>query len=122
MLQIETIITNCDNTGIVTGKVIHIYKKSEKKITATLKDHVLIASQKTDFRKIPKKKITRAIVVKTKKKIKRLSGHCLSFKKSGVIALYENDTFKGTTIKGPIAAEIRFQPITDIISTAKAVI
>ncbi len=120
MLQIETIINNYDNTGVISGKIIHVYKGGRKGVTATVGDSVLIASQKTDYRKIQKKKITRAVVVKTKKNVKRINGHYIKFKDSGVITLQEKDTFKATAIKGPISAELRFNTIAGIVTAVKS--
>lgn len=119
MLQIESIIKNYDNTGIITGKVIHIYRGGKKGVTGKLNDAILIASQKKDFSKLTKRKITQAVIVKTKKKIKRLNGHYIKFKNSGFVTLQEKDTFKATSIKGPIAAELRYHPAAGIITTAK---
>ena len=45
-MQIETILKNYDNTGIITGKIIHVYKGRQRRIAAKLGDQVLIASQK----------------------------------------------------------------------------
>lgn len=122
MLFIESIIKNNDNSGIHTGKIIHIYPHGHKQTPAKIKQLILIAAQKTDFRKIPKKKITKGLIVKLKKNIKRKNGHYLHFSKSGFLPLYDNNLFKGTIIRGPIAAEIRFQPIPEISLTAKAMI
>ena len=122
MLFIESIVKNIDNSGILLTKIIHVYKNNKKTIPAKVKDLVLIASQKADYRKLKKKKITKAIIAKTIKNIKRKNGHYLHFKQPGVIVLNEQKIFKGTKIKGPIAAELRFQEIIEIVQTAKAMI
>ena len=95
-------------------------KVDKKSVKARIGDAVLIASQKSDHRKLSKKKITRALIVKTKKNIKRLNGHYIKFKESGVITLQEKDTFKATAIRGPIAAELRFHPVAGITTTVKS--
>lgn len=122
MLQIESILNNYDNTGIITGKIIHIYKSGYKKTCAKISDTVLIASQKTDYRKLQQKKILNALIIKTKKNQKRLNGHYIKFSKSGFVTLQEKNTFKATAIKGPIAAELRFHAITNLITTAKTAV
>lgn len=99
MLQIETILNNYDNTGVITGKIIHIYKSGYKKTIAKTTDRILIASQKTDYRKLQQKKITQALIIKTKKNQKRLNGHYIKFAKSGFITLQEKNIFKATSIK-----------------------
>ena len=58
MLQIETILKNIDNSGIIKAKIIHIYKSGNKKNKGTINDVVLIASQKNNPRKNIKKKNT----------------------------------------------------------------
>jgi large subunit ribosomal protein L14 len=122
MLQIESILPNNDNTGIITGKIIHIYKSGYKKTFAKTTDTVLVAAQKTDYRKLQDKKITQALIIKTKKNQKRLNGHYIKFSKSGFVTLQEKNTFKATAIKGPIAAELRFHTIPNLITTAKTAV
>ena len=55
MLFIESIVKNIDNSGILLTKIIHVYKNNKKTIPAKVKDLVLIASQKADYRKLKKK-------------------------------------------------------------------
>lgn len=122
MLQIESILNNYDNTGIITGKIIHIYKSGYKKSIASTANSVLIASQKADYRKLQQKKITQALIIKTRKNQRRLNGHYIKFANSGFVTLQEKNTFKATAVKGPIAAELRFHAATNLITTAKTAV
>lgn len=121
MVKIETIIKNNDNSGIKTGKIFHIYN-THKKDEVKIANLVLISTQKIDFHKQQKKKITYAIIVKLKKKKNRFNGHYISFKESGIITLPEKDTFKAKHIKGPIASELRYHKIQEIMLAAKVLI
>jgi len=58
MLQLETILTNIDNSGLLKAKIIHIYKSGNKKNKGTITDVILVAAQKINSRKNIKKKIS----------------------------------------------------------------
>lgn len=70
MLFIESIVKNIDNSGILSTKIIHVYKNNKKTIPAKVKDLVLIASQKADYRKLKKKKNNQSYNSKNNKKYK----------------------------------------------------
>jgi len=79
MLQIETILKNIDNSGIIKAKIIHIYKSGNKKNKGTINDVVLIAAQKNNPRKNIKKKIHFGIIAQLKKKKKTIKWSLCKF-------------------------------------------
>lgn len=122
MLQIETILKNIDNSGIIKAKIIHIYKSGNKKNKGTINDVVLIASQKNNPRKNIKKKIHFGVIAQIKKKKKRLNGHYVNFNKSCILSLFDKKTFKATRIKEPIDAHLRYSIFTNILLVTKKLI
>ena len=121
-MQIETILKNYDNTGIIKGKIIHVYKGRQRRIAAELGDQVLIASQKNDYSKLQKRKMTRAIIIKTRKNKKRQNGHYITFKNSGFLTLHEKNIFKAFRIRGPVTNEMRYNKTEGITTTAKTLL
>lgn len=122
MLQIESIITNIDNSGIIKAKIIHIYKSGNKKNKGTINDIVLLASQKINPRKILKKKIIFGLIAQIKKKKKRLNGHYINFQKSSILTLVDKTTFKSTRIKEPIDAQLRYSIFSNILLITKKLV
>ena len=93
-----------DNTGPKTGKCLNINKKK----IGYLGDILTIAiKKKFKKKKKLKKNILNSILLTSKKKIYRLDGSFLVFKKNKIAILDEKFNFLGTNLKSLICKEIK---------------
>ena len=71
---------------------------------------------------VKKKQVSKAVVVRTKKEIKRKDGTYIRFDDNAVVLLNNNDEPRGTRIFGPVARELRDKDFMKIISLAPEVL
>lgn len=115
MIQLRSSLEVIDNTGAQKGQCLKIYNKSQKQI-GFVGDIVLIAikkiKNKNKSKKIYKKELHKAILIRTKKKKLRYDGSSIKFHKNSVILLkkeLQKQVFYpiGTRIFGPVSNELR---------------
>jgi large subunit ribosomal protein L14 len=66
--------------------------------------------------------VSKAVVVRTKKEIRRPDGSYIRFDDNAVVLLGGNGEMKGTRIFGPVARELRDKSFTKIVSLAPEVL
>lgn len=122
MIQDFTALTVCDNTGVKEVKVIKVLGGSKRRygrvgdiVVATVKKALPTSTFK-------KGTIVKAVIVRTKKEIKRVNGSCLRFSDNACVIIDEQMQPKGTRIFGPVAKELRDKKFTKIVSLAPAVV
>jgi len=71
---------------------------------------------------VKRSSIVRAVIVRTKKVIKRLDGMTIRFDDNAAVIINAENNPRGTRVFGPIAREIRDKSFTKIISLANEVI
>lgn len=72
--------------------------------------------------KVKKGEIKRAVIVRTKKEIKRIDGSTIKFDENSAVLINEAGEPIGTRIFGPVARELRAKKFTKIISLAPEVL
>jgi len=123
MIQVQTMLKVADNAGakkVQCIKVLGGYRKRYARvgevITVTVKEAVPHAP-------IKKGDVLRAVVVRTKKEIRRKDGTYLRFGDNAcVIVDKEKKEMKGTRVFGPIAREVRRAGYHKIASLAPEVL
>ena len=122
MIQQETRLVVADNTGAKELLVIRVMGSSNKKfasvgdvITATVKS---AAPNMT----VKKSEVVKAVVVRTKKPIKRADGSYIRFDENAAVIIRDDGNPKGTRIFGPIARELRDKDYMKILSLAPEVL
>lgn len=106
MIQHETRVKVVDNTGVTDALVIGIIKWNSK--SAGIGDIVVVAYKKVASNSTFKKAgVGRAMVVRTKNRIRRGDGSYISFGDNAVILIDKNKTPLWKRIFGPVAKEIR---------------
>jgi len=115
MIQLRSILKVSDNTGAQKAQCLKIYNKSPKQI-GFLGDIILVAikqiKNKTKGKKIKKKELHKAILIRSKKNKKRYDGSYIKFNMNSVILL-KKEMQKGvyypigTRIFGPISHDLR---------------
>lgn len=123
MVQLRSILNVADNTGAHTLSVIQVSKKGNRKI-AYLADVVNCVVKTADPEGMVKThEKVKAVIVRTKKKIKRSDGSYIGFDENAAVII-DNEKDKnprGTRIFGPIARELKDQGFGKIVSMATEV-
>lgn len=122
MLQNESRLKVADNSGAKEVLIIKIlggtrrrYASIGDKVVVTVKDAIPSGNVK-------KGTVSKAVIVRTKKEIKRNDGSYIRFDDNAVVLLTDADELRGTRIFGPVARELRDKQFMKIISLAPEVI
>ena len=122
MIQAETRLKVGDNTGAKELLCITVLGGSKRRY-ATVGD-VIICSVKvaTPGGVVKKGDVVRAVVVRTKKAIKRPDGSYIRFDENTGVIINEQNQPRGTRIFGPVARELREKDFMKIVSLAPEVL
>lgn len=122
MILFMTNLRVADNSGAKKVECIKILGGSKRR-SATVGD-ILVVSIKEALpnRKVKKGEVQRALVIRTKKGVKRESGEIVKFDSNAVILINDQNIPIGTRIFGPVAKELREKNMLRVISLAPAVI
>ena len=122
MVQQQTILKVADNTGAKEIMCIRCLGGSYRKYAGI--GDVIIASVKsaTPGGTVKKGDVVKAVVVRTKKPIRRADGSYLRFDENAAVIIKDDKTPKGTRIFGPVARELRENDYMKILSLAQEVL
>lgn len=122
MIQQESRLKVADNTGakeILTVRVLggsgRRYAGVGDTIVATVKDAIPGGNVK-------KGEVVRAVIVRTKKPIRRPDGSYIRFDENAAVILKDDGEPRGTRIFGPVGRELRDKRFMRIVSLAPEVI
>ena len=122
MVQQETRLNVADNTGAKQVLCIKVLGGSRKKY-ARLGDTIVITIKKaipnSNFKK---GEVHRAVVVRTKKELKRKDGSYIRFDDNAVVLINDQKEPRGTRVFGPVARELIEKQFMKILSLAPEVI
>lgn len=121
MIYPQTILTIADNTGAKKVMCIRILGGNKK--YAEIGD-TIIAVVKEAIPNMPIKRsdIVKAIVVRTKKTIRRQDGMYIKFDDNAAVIVNTDNNPRGTRVFGPVAREIRDRNYSKIVSLAPEVL
>ena len=122
MIQMQTVIPVADNSGAKTVYCIKVNGVSRRRfalvgdvITCSVRDAIPGAALKH-------KQVVQAVVVRTRRQIKRNDGSVLSFDENAAVIIDAQNNPRGTRIFGPVARELRAKNFMKIVSLAPEVI
>ncbi len=122
MIQQESRLSVADNSGAkevlcirVLGGTKRRYASIGDKIVVTVKDAVPNGNVK-------KGQVSPAVVVRTKKEVRRQDGSYIRFDDNAVVLLNGTGEMRGTRIFGPVARELREKQFMKIVSLAPEVL
>ena len=122
MIQEETTLGVADNTGAKKVKCFRVLGGSKRKY-AGVGDLIICSVKESDPKSnIKKGDVVKAVIVRTKSKIRRNDGSDLCFYDNSCVILDDKLSPKGTRIFGPIPREIRDRGYIKITSLAPEVI
>ncbi|MBR9997522.1 MAG: 50S ribosomal protein L14 [Cyclobacteriaceae bacterium] len=122
MIQQESRLNVADNSGAKEVLVIRVLGGTKKRY-ATIGDKVVVAV-KSAISSSPLKKgtVSKAVIVRTKKEIRRKDGSYIRFEDNAAVLLSATDEPRGTRIFGPVARELREKQFMKIVSLAPEVL
>ncbi len=122
MIQEETNLVVADNSGAKKVRCIRVLGGSNRRY-ATVGD-VIVVSVKSAIPNgsVKKGEVTRAVVVRTKKEVRRNDGSYIRFDENAAVLLNNQGEPRGTRIFGPVARELREKKFMKIISLAPEVL
>ena len=122
MIQQESRLKIADNSGAKEVLCIRVLGGTKKRY-ASLGDKIVVTIKNAlPNGNIKKGSVSNAVVVRTKKEIKRKDGSYIRFEDNAAILLNENDEPRGTRVFGPVARELRQKKFMKIISLAPEVL
>jgi len=121
MLSSQTLLKITDNTGAKKAMCIRILGSNKK--YAEIGDTV-VAVVKEAIPNMPIKRsdIVRAIIVRTKRTIRRCDGMYIRFDDNAAVIVNLDNNPRGTRVFGPVAREIREKNFLKIVSLAEEVL
>lgn len=122
MIQEATRLVVADNTGAKSVECFRILGGSRRR-WATIGD-IIIVSVKSAIpaSSVKKGDISRAVVVRTKKEVRRKDGSYIRFDDNAAVLIDDKGEPRGTRIFGPVARELREKKFMKIISLAPEVL
>lgn len=122
MIQEYTRLNVADNSGAKKVMCIRILGGTRKKY-ASIGD-IIVVSVKSAIPNAPVKKgqVSRAVIVRTKKEVRRSDGSYIRFDENAAVLLDNQDEPRGTRIFGPVARELRDKEFMKIVSLAPEVL
>ena len=122
MVQQESKLDVADNSGARTVLCIRVLGGTGKRY-AKLGDKIVVSVKSTlPSSSLKKGTVSKAVVVRTKKELRRADGSYIAFEDNSVVLLTTNDEPRGTRIFGPVARELRDKQFMKIISLAPEVV
>ena len=122
MVQQESRLKGADNTGAKELLCIRCVGGSHRRY-ANIGD-IIVASVKSAIPGgiVKKGDVVKAVVVRTKKGVRRQDGSYLKFDENAAVIIKEDGNPRGTRIFGPVARELRDNNYTKILSLAPEVL
>ena len=122
MVQQQSILKVADNTGAKEIMCIRCLGGSYRKYAGI--GDVIVASVKsaTPGGVVSKGDVVKAVVVRTKKGLRRQDGSYIKFDENAAVIIRDDKTPKGTRIFGPVARELRDGEYMKILSLAPEVL
>jgi len=108
-----------DNSGAKELEIIAVigYKGVRRRLPAAGVGDVIVASVKKGIPEM-KKQVVRAVIIRQRKEYRRFNGMRVKFEDNAAVILTQEDSPKGSEIKGPVAKEAveRFPSLASIAS------
>ena len=122
MIQMESYLKVADNTGAKEIHCIRVLGGSKRK-TGNIGDIIVASVRKANPGGTVKKgEVVKAVIVRTKKGIRRNDGTYVRFDENAAVLIKEDKNPRGTRIFGPVARELRDKEYMKILSLAPEVI
>ena len=122
MIQVESYLNVADNSGARKLKCIKVLGGTRRRYASV--GDIIVCSVKNAMPNAPIKKgdKVRAVIVRTKKEIRRNDGSYIKFDDNAAVVIDNQLNPRGTRIFGPVARELRDKNFMKIVSLAPEVL
>jgi len=122
MIQTETNLIVADNSGAKKVRCIKVLGGSGRRY-ASVGDLIVVSVKAAIPNSAVKKgEVSRAVIVRTKKEVRRNDGSYIRFDENAAVLLNPQNEPRGTRIFGPVARELREKQFMKIVSLAPEVL
>jgi large subunit ribosomal protein L14 len=122
MIQQETRLTVCDNSGAKEILCIRVLGGTRRRYARVGDVIVATVKQAAPNGTVKKKSVIRAVVVRTRSQITRKDGSTIKFDDNAAVVIGEDKNPRATRIFGPVPRELRDMGYAKIISLAPEVL
>ena len=122
MIQMQTLLDVADNSGARPQQRINVLARSHRRY-ARIGDIIKVSVKEAIPRgKVKKGEVYNAVVVRTRKGVRRNDGSLIRFDGNAAVLLHNQLQPLGTRIFGPVTRELRSERFMKIISLAPEVL
>jgi large subunit ribosomal protein L14 len=122
MIQMQTTLSAADNSGAKKLMCIKVLGGSKRKY-ASVGDIIVVSIREAlPNSRVKKGSVRRAVVVRTKKEIRRPDGSYIKFDVNSAVLINDANEPVGTRVFGPVARELRGAGFMKVVSLAPEVI
>jgi large subunit ribosomal protein L14 len=122
MIQNESRLRVADNSGAREVLVIRVLGGTRRRYASIGDQIVVTVKDALPSGNVKKGTVSKAVIVRTKKEVRRADGSYIRFDDNAVVLLNTAGELRGTRIFGPVARELREKDYMKIISLAPEVI
>jgi len=122
MVQQESVLNVADNSGAKKVYCIRIAGGSKRKYAGVGDVITVSVKEAIPNSKVPKGSVMRAVVVRTRKEVRRPDGSYIRFDDNAAVLINKDGEPIGTRVFGPVARELRAKAFMKIISLAPEVL
>lgn len=122
MIQQESRLTVCDNSGAKEILCIRVLGGTRRRYAHVGDIIVATVKEANPQGNVKKKTVVKAVVVRTKKEIRRKDGSTIKFDDNAAVIIGDDKNPKATRIFGPVPRELRDLGYSKIISLAPEVL
>jgi large subunit ribosomal protein L14 len=122
MIQQESRLAVADNSGAKEVLCIRVLGGTKRRYASVGDKIVVSVKSASPSGNVKKGSVAKAVVVRTKKEVRRPDGSYIRFDDNAVVLLNQADEMRGTRIFGPVARELRENNYMKIVSLAPEVL
>ena len=122
MVQQESRLKVADNTGAKEVLTIRVLGGTKRRYASVGDKIVVTIKEATPNGTVKKGQVSTAVVVRTKKEVRRQDGSYIRFDENACVLLNAGGEMRGTRVFGPVARELRDKQFMKIVSLAPEVL
>jgi len=122
VIQVQTMLHVADNTGARRLMCIRVLGGSLRRYASVGDIIVCSVKEATPGGVVKKGEVIKAVVVRTKKEVRRPDGSYIKFDENAAVVIKDDQSPRGTRIFGPVARELRDRDFMKIVSLAPEVL
>jgi len=122
VIQPQTMLQVADNSGAKKLMCFHVVGGSRRRYASLGDEIVGTVKQAIPHAGVKKGDVVKAVVVRTKKEVRREDGSYIRFDENAAVLIGKDGEPVGTRIFGPVARELRWKKYMKIVSLAPEVV